>query len=442
MVAAGGGTRRICLITPGHLSTNPRLVKEARALSEAGYDVQIIHGRYLPWGVEQDKLLASPVWKLIPVRFGRREAPFSVHLRQRLIQIISSKAYQFGVNLNKVAIAAHSPAALDLIKATRQAPRADLYIGHYPSGLAAAAIAAAEHNSKYAFDAEDFHLGDLPDVPTHDTKRSIIRRIENDYVHGSAYVTAAAPLIADAYVDAYNISRPTPILNVFPKSNAPSSPTSKGSTAPGPSLYWFSQTIGPGRGLETAIRGIALAKTKPHLYLRGAISSLYKRQLEEIAAEFDARKRLHILPPSPPDDMERIASTYDVGLAGEIADTRNHKFALANKIFSYISAGIPCLASNIPSHINFNHDNPGLLTIFRINDHFDLAEKFDTIINSPNYESNRRDIWYSGQSTINWDREKHKLLDLIHCSINLKINHVRPCFREQSACSDPATRRA
>lgn len=422
MVAAGGRTKRICLVTPGHLSTNPRLVKEARALSEAGYDVQIIHGRYLPWGVEQDKLLASPLWKLIPVRFGRREAPLSVHLRQKLIQMMSSRAYQFGANLNKIAIAAHSPAALDLIKAARQAPRAELYIGHYPSGLAAAAIAATEHNSKYAFDAEDFHLGDLPDTPIHDTKRSIIRRIENDYLHGSAYVTAAAPLIADAYVDAYDIARPTPILNVFPKSNAPPSPTSKGSAASGPSLYWFSQTIGPGRGLEDAIRGIALAKTNPNLYLRGSISIAYKHRLEEIATEVGAQKRIHILPPSPPDDMERIASTYDVGLAGEIADTRNRKIALTNKIFSYITAGIPCLASDIPSHRNFNSTNPGLMTLFEVNNPSDLAEKFDTIINSPDYESNRRLIWSSGQSTINWDEEKLLLLNLVNNSINIDSN--------------------
>ena len=32
--------RRVCLLTPGHLSTNPRLVKEADALANAGYTRQ------------------------------------------------------------------------------------------------------------------------------------------------------------------------------------------------------------------------------------------------------------------------------------------------------------------------------------------------------------------------------------------------------------------
>ena len=37
---------RICLVTPGQPSTNPRLVKEADALCEAGYDVQVVACKY------------------------------------------------------------------------------------------------------------------------------------------------------------------------------------------------------------------------------------------------------------------------------------------------------------------------------------------------------------------------------------------------------------
>lgn len=33
---------KICLITPNHISTNPRLVKEAIALENRGYDVHLI----------------------------------------------------------------------------------------------------------------------------------------------------------------------------------------------------------------------------------------------------------------------------------------------------------------------------------------------------------------------------------------------------------------
>ena len=39
---------RICLVSPGHLSSNPRLVKEADALHEAGYAVRVVAGDVTP----------------------------------------------------------------------------------------------------------------------------------------------------------------------------------------------------------------------------------------------------------------------------------------------------------------------------------------------------------------------------------------------------------
>ena len=39
---------RICLISPSHVASNPRLVKEADALHAAGYDVHVVAGWYFP----------------------------------------------------------------------------------------------------------------------------------------------------------------------------------------------------------------------------------------------------------------------------------------------------------------------------------------------------------------------------------------------------------
>ena len=36
--------RRICLITPGHVASTPRLVKNADALAAAGYEVHVVAG--------------------------------------------------------------------------------------------------------------------------------------------------------------------------------------------------------------------------------------------------------------------------------------------------------------------------------------------------------------------------------------------------------------
>ena len=142
--------------------------------------------------------------------------------------------------------------------------RVDLYIAHYPAALPAVATAARKYGTRYAYDAEDFHIGDWPDDAKYDGERRLVREIESRYLQGCAYVTAASPGIAEAYVDTYGIKRPRVVLNAFPLGHALPNPTPQGTVRPRPSLYWFSQTIGPDRGLECAVRAIALDAACDH----------------------------------------------------------------------------------------------------------------------------------------------------------------------------------
>jgi glycosyltransferase involved in cell wall biosynthesis len=234
--------------------------------------------------------------------------------------------------------------------------------------------------------------------------------IEGRYLPRCAYVTAAAPGIADAYAEAYGIPRPIVVLNAFPRAQAPPGPTARGS-APGPSVYWFSRTVGPDRGLECAVRAIAHARTQPHLYLRGTPAAGYVEELRALALEAGVGDRLHILPPAPPPEMERLAAVYDVGLAGETGYTPNHRIALANKLFTYLLAGLPIIASAIPSQVAFAKDVPDAVRLYPVDDHVGLAAALDALLADPNALSAARAAAYSyGQTRYNWDVEKRVLL--------------------------------
>ena len=55
--------KKICLITPGHIATDPRLVKEAIALSKNGYEVHIIFSQYMQYLLAEDfKILNNYPW--------------------------------------------------------------------------------------------------------------------------------------------------------------------------------------------------------------------------------------------------------------------------------------------------------------------------------------------------------------------------------------------
>ncbi len=331
---------------------------------------------------------------------------------QRLVQVLAGRCYAL-TRISDFADRGCSAFTGPLIAAANRI-KADLYIAHYPAALPAAALAARQHGARYAFDAEDFHLGDYPEGPAQDTLRGMIRAVEGRYLPGAAYVTDASPGIADAYAESYGVPRPTVVLNVFPLSQAPAGPTLSGTAEPGPSVYWFSQTIGPDRGLECAVRAIARARSRPHLYLRGSLAAGFLERLREIAAEVGVADHLHVLPPAMPSEMERLAAVYDVAFSGEPSHTPNNRIALGNKLFSNLLAGLPLIVSMVPSHCVFAEDFVPAVQLYPVDDVDALAKTLDGLLLSPTRLAQARAAAFKlGQNRFNWEREQTVVLDIV-----------------------------
>lgn len=403
------GRRKVCIVTPGQIGSNPRVVKEAQALHDAGFDTTVIATRILDRIEPRDQSLMRRIhWRLerIDLRQGWRWRGL------RVAQSAARGAFALG-GFGRAAEFGFSASTFALTAAALRTP-ADLYIAHYPAALPAAVAAARRYGALYAYDAEDFHLGDWPDVAAHDLDRALVRSIEARVLPGAAYVSAASPGIADAYAEAYGIARPGVVLNVFPLAQAPASATLRGTAVPGPSVYWFSQVIGANRGLECAVRAIGLAKSRPHLYLRGVARPDFVALLQKLATEAGAAERLHILAPADPDDMERLASAYDVGLVAETGDTQSRSIALTNKLFTYLLAGIPPLMSDIPAHRAFAVASGTEANLFRVDDPASLAACFDTLLGDREaLATARAQTFKLGQDRYNWDREATRLVALV-----------------------------
>ena len=400
---------RVCIVTPNPIGSNPRVVKEADALCEAGHDVTVVATRTHDRVEPRDLALMQRIqWRLLRIDLRSRLQRWP----GRVVQLAARKAFvMFGGE--PLAERATSNFTAALSRAALQVP-ADLYIAHYPAALPAAAAAARRHGAAFAYDAEDFHPGDWPDHPAHDVDRLLLREIEHRYLPLCVYVSAAAPLIADAYAQAYRIDRPRVLLNVFPSGQAPQRPNSKGDAVPGPSIYWFSQTIGPDRGLECAVRAIGLARTRPHLYLRGTPAAGFAAHLQKLAAEAGADDRLHLLPPAAPDEMERLAAAYDLGLAAETACSRNRLICLTNKLFSFVLAGVPPLMSDTPGQRAFAAEAGLTDLVYAMDDAQQLAALIDRLLGDGEALAGARlKVWRLGRERYNWDLEKATLYDLV-----------------------------
>ena len=406
---------KIMIITPGHLASNPRVLKEASTLASAGHEIIVIYGQSIPWLAEADSQLAERQWRVVTVPFGRGCAGTLKHglqvIRSRVAAMLLRYLPERWLPVTYLAALASSPVTCDLIVAARSIP-ADLAIAHYIPALPAAAAAARQSGSRFAFDAEDFHTGDLPDARNYNHRRAVIQSLEKHYLPQAEYVTAAAPGIAEAYAEAYGVT-PEVVLNTFSKTLAPVQPSDAG-TGSEPSIYWFSQTIGPDRGLEAAINALALADTHPHLYLRGNVSQSFQTLLYHLAEEQGVADRLHFLPIAPAGDMVRLCLDYDVGLVGETGHTRNRRIALTNKQFTYLIAGLPSVLSDVPAHQRFAKEAAGAAFLYKVDDARSLAEVLDTLLGSPEQlRKARRAAWELGHSRFNWEHDQVKLQSLV-----------------------------
>ena len=408
---------RICIVTTGPIGINPRVRKEAGALVEAGHDVSVVTTR-LGGRLDEldDEALANASW------VTRRVPLIGTARKVSRVREIASRRLHSLTNAHWLAESGISYTANALRYAAMRVA-ADLYIAHYPPALAAAARAAKAHGGQMAFDAEDFHPGDLPQTAQTQRQNRVLDAIETAYLPQCAYITAASPRIASRYAEAYGLRMPKVVLNVFPKSQAPAVATAAGIVSPGPSVYWFSQTIGPNRGLECAIRAIRLAKSKPHFYLRGTLRDDYRGHLMAFAEAECVVNRLHLLEPGPASEMGKIASLYDIGLSSEPGSTANNEVALGNKIFTYLLAGIPFVASSTCAHLDISRDLGEAMRIYEKDSPTALAAAFDHyLLSRDTLKASRATAWHLAQSRYNWDLEKA----IVQRSVTDALNMARP----------------
>ena len=84
----------VCLVTTGHPSTNPRLVKEADALAEAGYDVRVVATKFWQWASEADAAFDNRPWPISYVRFGEMATGVGetwIRARQRAAREVAAR---------------------------------------------------------------------------------------------------------------------------------------------------------------------------------------------------------------------------------------------------------------------------------------------------------------------------------------------------------------
>src|SRR6185436_12710581 len=124
---SGASPARITVVTAGHLSTSPRMLKAADALMAVGYRVRVISTRHLPWAVRADRevrRLRETAWTWATVDYERGADPFArvrTGLRLRGAQVAARTLGPSRCPLG-LAAAAWSRAHRELVRAAMREP--------------------------------------------------------------------------------------------------------------------------------------------------------------------------------------------------------------------------------------------------------------------------------------------------------------------------------
>jgi hypothetical protein len=329
---------RITVVTAGNLSTCPRMLKAADAFSGAGYRVHVVSTNTAAWAAETDQeVKRARTWDWSIVQAGRVTTGARFRLSQALAEMM-------GVPHLPMPVVARAYSRLhdELVREIMARP-ADLIYGGTTGALAAVAEAGRRLQTPYAVDFEDFHSGEHAGAGSELTNL-LADKVERDVITQARFVTTSSPMIAEEYAARHDV-RPLTIHNTF-------SMTAKaaGEQVDGPlRLYWFSQTLGPQRGLEDVIRAAGESHAAVELHLRARPVAAYLESLRGLQSAVAPALRLIVHDPASPDDMVALTQPYDAGLACEEPYVLNRRLCLTNKIFTYLAAGVPMLLSRTPA---------------------------------------------------------------------------------------------
>ena len=410
MNASSSAAQHVCIVTGSHLWRNPRVVKEADALAAAGFKVTVVG----PIFSEQDQardlvLLKNRQWQRIAApdlltpsllgykrfiaRAGRRLSILAV--RHLGLSLAGSLAYSINDTIS-----------------TAEKLRADIYSCHQEAGLV-----VFEKLSKKGFactvDIEDWYSRDLLPSAQKDRPIALLRRLEKFALQNAKVSFTTSQALAAALAAENGSPLPVVLFNAFEWSGrAKMDGQIRDRKNPDiPSLYWFSQTIGPGRGLEELIDAVKLIDCKFELHIRGDGSDAYKQLLlSRLSIEKRARICFHAT--TDPDALLSRIAEHDIGLALEARVPLNKDVTISNKLFQYMLAGCAVVASRNSGQEEAHASFPGAISLCDLQPEAIAAALFELMTDPVRLAKAKASALEAARTSASWELAARKLVDV------------------------------
>ena len=371
-------SHRLCLLTGSHLCHNPRVLKEADTLAAAGYQIQVLGGWLDRELVDRDReLMRHREWNFFPVVDLSGSGPSASRLRVRAkVGRVLGRRFQWQ---NPWQLGYGAPELLHAARATGAA----MFIAHSEQALWVA-YRLLDEGCRVGVDMEDWFSEDLmPEGRKHRPVR-LLRSLEKALLLGPTHSSCPSRAMSDALVKEFDCGPPTVIYNTFEWSERRllDGDLKDRKDRRVPSVHWYSQTLGQGRGLEDLLGAIPHLNHRVEIHLRGKPANGFDNWLtSKVPASWRRKIFIHDLVPNH-ELLSRIAE-HDIGFAGEMKYCRSRDLTVTNKILHYLLGGLAVVASDTAGQCEVAEQAMGAVRLYPSGDSLALAEQLNSLLASP-----------------------------------------------------------
>jgi glycogen(starch) synthase len=174
-------------------------------------------------------------------------------------------------------------------------------------------------------------------------------------------------------------------------------------------VFVYTGLITHSRGIEVILKALSQLDSRAVLVFIGYYANGYEEYVNQLIAMNKLEGRVFHFGPVPSAEVSNYVSFFDVALVPIEAKSLSYHFALPNKLFEAIMAGIPVIGSNLPEIQQvISEYSCGLV----FDTELELKAAMQRMMTDPLLLKKLREATSVAKQKLNWDYEHEILLDI------------------------------
>ncbi|KEY86854.1 glycosyltransferase family 4 protein [Pseudomonas capeferrum] len=397
---------KVSMIVWNEFLNDARVMKEAQTLQRAGYQVRVFalhtpgvtqQQAVLDDGIEVVRVARSPLWKLRKknlqpaVKAGgesQQSAPVKPSLKLLVLRAVSRGWTHLALLFKMLEY------------------RAMVVHSHDVNTLPTAWLAAKLSRARLVYDAHEISTS----REGYKSLRKVVGFVEKQLMPSANGTITTTDARAKYFARAYGVERPLVLQNRPRLIESPPSNRIReelGLVEPWP-IVLYQGGLQQGRGLEKLVR---TAQHVPDCYFVLIGGGRLTQPLTQLAQELNLQHKVHFIPTVALAELPSYTASADVGVQPIENTCLNHYTTDSNKLFEYVIAGLPVIATDFPEIRRIVRSNDiGLLV--PANNEQALSRTIIQLLEDPalraRFASNARKT----AQNLNWESQEKCLVDL------------------------------